>query len=54
MTRNGNLLYTVLPPLEVIDQHYQQKLVELGQEAERMRLQKLQEQQVQEALCTPL
>ena len=43
MTRNGNLLYTVLPPLDVIDQYYQQKLVELGQETERLRLQKLQE-----------
>ena len=26
VTRNGNLLYTVLPPLEVIDQHYQQMM----------------------------
>lgn len=53
-TRNGNLLYTVLSPLDVIDQHYQQKLVELGEETERLRLQKLQAQQAQEALCTPL
>ena len=54
MTRNGNLLYTVLSPLDVIDQHYQQKLVELGEETERLRLQKLQAQQAQEALWTPL
>ena len=54
MTRNGNLLYTVLPPLDVIDQHYQQKLVELGQETERIRVQKLQEQQAPGALWTPL
>lgn len=54
MTRNGNLLYTVMSPLDVIDQHYQQKLVELGEETERLRLQKLQAQQAQEALWTPL
>ena len=43
-----------MPPLEVIDQHYQQKLVELGRETERIRVQKLQEQQAQGALWTPL
>lgn len=45
IVRNGNLSYTLLSPLNVIDQHYRQKLNELEQTAERQQVQKILEQQ---------
>ena len=45
VTRNGTLRFTLLPPQNVIAQHYGEKLAELELAAERQRVQELLEQQ---------
>lgn len=54
VTRNGTLQFTVLPPQDVIAQHYARKLEELELETERQQLQKILAEQDQNDPCAPL
>lgn len=45
VTRNGTLRFTLLPPQNVIAQHYEKKLQELELAMEQQRVQELLEQQ---------
>ena len=45
VTRNGTLRFTLLPPQNVIAQHYEEKLQELELAMEQQRVQELLEQQ---------
>ena len=53
MKRNGNLLYTLLPMREVIDQYYARQFAELDQAAERQRVEKLLRKQDQNGKDSP-
>ena len=54
VTRNGTLRFTLLPPQNVIAQHYEEKLQELELAMEQQRVQELLEQQAKNAPCVPL
>ncbi len=54
VTRNGTLRFTLLPPQNVIAQHYEEKLQELELAMEQQRVQELLEQQAKKAPCVPL
>ena len=54
VTRNGTLRFTLLPPQNVIAQHYGEKLAELELAAERQRVQELLEQQAKNTPFVPL
>ena len=54
VTRNGTLRFTLLPPQNVIAQHYGEKLAELELAAERQRVQELLERQAKNTPYSPL
>lgn len=53
MKRNGNLLYTLLPMQEVIDQYYARQLEELDKTTERHRVEKLLRERDQNGKYSP-
>ena len=54
VTRNGTLRFPLLPPQNVIAQHYGEKLAEMELAVEHQRVQQLLEQQTKNTPCAPL